>query len=413
MRIRRGTAHAPATEDPGAEGSSRLDGFSWLAARDIYLDAACQSLRPRPVVDALTTYYTTFGACGGRVRYAWGERVDEEVDRTRDAVLELLGLAGRTHAVSFTLNTTYGLNLLLGGLPAGAFQRIVTSHIEHNSVFLPTITTARRLGIERLVLEREADGALAYAPAQLDGAVVVVNAVSNIDGRRLTNLVALVRDTQARGGIVLLDAAQAVPHAVDLLRGTEADALCFSGHKAYAPSLGVVVARRELLARLEVGFVGGGMVSDVREDAFDLLPDDPASRLEPGLQAWGEIVGLGAALRWLAGVRVHGRSPSDHIEALAERLHTGLGEIPGVTLLTAQHSPIVSLSAPSQDAHRLAVFLSRQRIMVRSGYFCAHHHLRERLGLPPLLRFSVGLHSTETDIETAVRALDRLMRGLG
>jgi cysteine desulfurase/selenocysteine lyase len=84
-----------------------------------------------------------------------------------------------------------------------------------------------------------------------------------------------------------------------------------------------------------------------------------------------------------------------------------------VTLLNTGPSPIVSLYAQRQDAHRLAVFLSKQRIMVRSGYFCAHHWLRERRGLPPLLRFSVGLHNTTADVDTAVGALDRLVRGLG
>lgn len=149
------------------ETNGRPDGFDWLEPRDIYLDAACQSLRPRPVIDALTDYYTAFGACGGRVKYTWGSRVDEEVQGARDAVLDLFGLAGRTHAVSFTLNTTYGLNLLLGQLPAATFGRVVTSHTEHNSVFLPTITAAKRLGVDRLVLERTADGAIAYEPAQL------------------------------------------------------------------------------------------------------------------------------------------------------------------------------------------------------------------------------------------------------
>ena len=244
------------------ETGGRPDGFAWLESRDVYLDAACQSLRPRPVIDALAEYYTAFGACGGRVKYAWGSRVDEEVDGARNAVLALLGLSRRTHAVSFTLNTTYGLNLLLGQLPSATFGRVVTSHTEHNSVFLPTMTAARRLGVERLVLDRSKDGALAYGPAQLERAVVVVNAVSNVDGSRLGNLAELVRDTHERGGIVLLDAAQAVPHAVDLLHSTGADAICFSGHKAYAPTLGVVVARQDLLARLEVGFIGGGMVSD-------------------------------------------------------------------------------------------------------------------------------------------------------
>ncbi|MEC5184211.1 selenocysteine lyase/cysteine desulfurase [Cryobacterium sp. MP_3.1] len=399
---------------PAAErlDTGRSGDFGYLQAGEVYLDAACQSLRPQPVIDALTDYYTTYNACGGRVKYAWGLKVDAAVADTRKAVLGLFGLSNKSHAVSFTLNTTYGLNLLLQQLPLDRFTRVVTSHVEHNSVFLPTITAARRLGVDRLVLGRAADGALLYEPAQLEKAVVVVNATSNIDGRQLSNLADLVRDTHARGGIVIVDAAQAMGHSRALLQKTEADAICFSGHKMYAASLGGVVARHELLSSLELGFVGGGMVSDVRENDFDLVQGDPAALLEPGLQAWGEIIALGRAIEWLGDVRPGGLTPAEHITGLSRRLHDGLAEIPGLTLLNTEPSPVISLYAPAQDSHRLAVFLSHSRISVRSGYFCAHHYLKEQLGLPPLLRLSLGLHSTESDIDSATQALTRLMKGL-
>jgi len=399
----------PATEQLDRD---RASDFGYLEPGEIYLDAACQSLRPQPVIDALTDYYTTYNACGGRVKYAWGQKVDHAVADTRKAVLGLMGLSTRNYAVSFTLNTTYGLNLLLQQLPMGRFDRVVTSHIEHNSVFLPTITAARRLGVERLVLDRGTDGALLYEPAQLEKAVVVVNAASNIDGRQLTNLADLVRDTHARGGIVIVDAAQAMGHSRALLQKTEADAVCFSAHKMYGASLGVVVARHELLSSLELSFVGGGMVADVREEDFDLVQGDPGALLEPGLQAWGEIIALGRAIEWLGAVRPGGVTPTDHIDGLSRRLYEGLAEIPGLTLVNTAASPVVSVYAAAQDSHRLAVFLSHSQISARSGYFCAHHYLKEQLGLPPLLRFSLGLHSTESDIDTAVQALARLMKGL-
>ena len=386
--------------------------FGYLEPGEVYLDAACQSLRPQPVIDALTDYYTTYNACGGRVKYAWGQKVDAQVTETRRAVLNLLGLSAKQHAVSFTLNTTYGLNLLLQQLPLGRFKRVVTSHIEHNSVFLPTITAARRLGVDRLVLDRAADGALLYEPAQLEKAVVVVNAASNIDGRQLSNLADLVRDTHARGGIVIVDAAQAMGHSRAVLKKTEADAICFSAHKMYGASLGVVVARHELLASLDLGFVGGGMVSDVREEDFDLVRGDPGALLEPGLQAWGEIIALGRAIEWLGDIRPGGLTPAAHLTDLSTRLFDGLAGIPGLTLLNDAPSPVISLYAPAQDSHRLAVFLSHSQVSVRSGYFCAHHHLKHQLGLPPLLRFSLGLHSTVSDIDTATQALSRLMKGL-
>jgi cysteine desulfurase/selenocysteine lyase len=34
------------------------------------------------VIDALKDYYETYGACGGRVKYAWGQKVDSLVEET-------------------------------------------------------------------------------------------------------------------------------------------------------------------------------------------------------------------------------------------------------------------------------------------------------------------------------------------
>lgn len=95
-------------------------------------------------------------------------------------------------------------------------------------------------------------------------------------------------------------------HSYDMLQKIEADALCFSAHKMYAPSLGVIVARKQLITQLNVSFIGGGMVHAVTKDDYQLLPDDLSSRLEPGLQAFGEIIGLGAAIDWLQSVKPFG-----------------------------------------------------------------------------------------------------------
>ena len=90
-----------------------MEDFDYLSERDVYLDSACQSLRPRTVIDALNRYYTQHNSCGERVKYAWGRKTDELVEDTRDAMLKYLKLKKRNFCVSFTLNTTYGINLLL------------------------------------------------------------------------------------------------------------------------------------------------------------------------------------------------------------------------------------------------------------------------------------------------------------
>lgn len=397
---------------PAAAPTERPPGFEHVPGDRVYLDSACQSLRPQPVVDALTDYLLNYGACGDRVRYAWGKRVDEEVARTRSLVLDALGLSPRRYSCAFTLNTTSGLNLLLGQLPSGRYARVITTHTEHNAVFLSTMTAARRLGIARAVLVRTAAGEIERAGADLTDAVVVVSAMDNVSGVATTGLPELIADVHRAGGIVILDAAQAAPHGLAALRGLEADAICFSAHKMSGPSLGVVAATNELLTSLEVTFVGGGQVAAVTKDAFELLPE-PHTRIEAGLQPWGEIIAFGAALSWRSRFRsAAGEALAAHEARLTARLREGIAALPHLELLSPAGSSLVTVRPLRVDGHRLAAFLAQAGIMVRSGYFCAHHWLQDREGLPPLVRFSVGAHNTDADIDHTLAVMGRLMRGL-
>lgn len=390
---------------------NRIEDFSYIIENDIYLDTSCQSMRPQPVIDSLNEYYTTYNACGGRVKYKWGQKVDTKVEKTRELVLDYLGLSSKKYVCSFTLNTTYGLNLILTQLPAQVYEQVTTSEIEHNSVFLTTIELSKRLNIKRNVLKRDDDGNLIYSIDNIKKAVVVINAVSNIDGRTLGNIKQVIKDTHDNGGIVIIDAAQAMAHYHELLINCDADAICFSGHKMYAASLGVIVIKKNLLESLDKFLVGGGMVAGVKEQDYQLLPDDMASWLEPGLQSYGEIISLNNAINWLKNIKPNGLKPADYITKMSELLYNELSEIPGVKMINTKSSSVISLYHEKVDAHRLAVFLSAAGIMTRSGYFCCHYYLLEHLSMPPLLRFSVGLHTTENDIKNTIETMKKITKG--
>tara|TARA_B100000745_G_scaffold298463_1_gene247178 strand:+ start:934 stop:2157 length:1224 start_codon:yes stop_codon:yes gene_type:complete len=386
--------------------------FEFLSPGDIYLDSACQTLRPQPVLDAMSLYFHEYNACGGRVKYEWGKRVDEAVEKTRALVLKRIGKSEKEYQVAFTLNTTYGLNLLLQQLPQQTYSRMLTSDIEHNSVFLPTTTAANRLAIPRTVLRRNEDGSLAYAETDLTNAIAVVNATSSIDGRSLTNAATFANDLHATSGVLILDGAQSMVGDAPLLRETDFDALCFSSHKTYGPSLGVIVVKKQLLNSLELSFVGGGMVAELTEDSFTLPTNDPAAALEPGLQDFAGIIGLGAALNWLGSYRPEGRSQREQQEKLSRILFEGLSQLPNIHLLNHEPSSTLSFYSDDIDAHRLAIFLSKQNIMARSGYFCCHYYLQNVKKYPPLLRLSVGLHNTEHDVQTTLSVIKKIMKNI-
>ena len=386
-----------------------MEEFDYLGEGDVYLDAACQSLRPRSVIEAINAYYAEHNSCGERVKYKWGVETDEKVEATRDKVLKYLGLKSRKYTVSFTLNTTYGINLILSQLRGDLFRKVMTSEIEHNSPFLSTMAFHERTGLPREVMKRNDDGSINISDYDFDHAVVVINCASNFDGRKLLNINEIVKAVHKAGGIIIIDAAQAMAHSVEILRGVEADAICFSAHKLYAPSLGVIVWQDELMEKMVTGFVGGGMVDDVKKDSYLLSAEGKEhryTRFEAGLQAWGEIVRLGAALDWLMKLP---KSDWKNLENNYNAVYDFLNKSDKVHLVNHEANPTMSFYVDGLDSHLLGSALSREGIMARTGYFCAHYYLDHVLGLPPLIRFSLGLHNRPSDIDKVKEALSKVI----
>ena len=386
-----------------------MNDFDYLGEGEVYLDSACQSLRPRPVIDAINKYYTEHNSCGERVKYKWGVETDEKVDTTREKVLKFLKLSSRKYTVSFTLNTTYGINLILNQLDERKFKKVMTSEIEHNSPFLGTMAFSERTGLPREVMRRNDDGSINVSDYDFKNAVVVINCASNFDGRKLLNIKEIVKVVHKANGIIIIDAAQAMAHSADILRGVEVDAICFSAHKLYAPSLGVIVWRDELMKYLTPGFLGGGMVDDVNKDSYVLSAEGKEhryTRFESGLQAWGEIVGLGAALDWLNKLP---KSAWKNLENNTIELFNFLSESEKVHLVNQEPNPTISFYVDGLDSHLLGNALSREGIMARTGYFCAHYYLDHVMGLPPLIRFSLGLHNRPEDIEKVKSVMKKIL----
>ena len=383
--------------------------FDYLGEGEAYLDSACQSLRPRPVIDALNEYYTEHNSCGERVKYKWGRITDEKVEDTREKILKFLKLPGRKYTTSFTLNTTYGINLILSQLNPEHFSKIMTSEIEHNSPFLASMAFAERTGLPREVMVRNDDGSINVKNYDFDKAVVVINCASNFDGRKLLNIKEVVKAVHKAGGIIIIDAAQAMAHSANTIMGVEADAICFSAHKLYAPSLGVIVWRDDLMKKMVNGFVGGGMVDDVEKDSYLLSAEGKEhryTRFESGLQAWGEIVGLGAAIDWISKLK---KSDWQNLENNTRELYDFLKSSSKVHLVNKEPNPTMSFYIEGLDSHLLGEALSRANIMERTGYFCAHYYLDHVLGLPPLIRFSLGLHNRPEDIEKVKKSMKKML----
>lgn len=391
--------------DAGVSGGGD---FAYLSDQSVYFDSACQSLRPQPVIEAINDYYTKFNSCGERVKYQWGLEVDRRVERARADTLKWLKLSPHKYFVAFTLNTTYGLNLLLSQLKADGLDKVVTSEIEHNSSFISTMSFSRRTGLPREVISRNDDGSIDLDKADFANAVVVMNAVSNIDGRQMKNIADVASKIHKQGGLFIVDGAQTMSHYADMVSGQDFDALCFSSHKMYGPSLGVMVVKRDLLNRLNLVFLGGGTVDDVDEDSYVLSSTNPEhihTALEPGLQSYGEIIGYGAAVKWLQKA-----GKSDHVMDYAGQLIDFLRGAKGFHVLNSEVTPTIAFYHDQYDAHLLAEAMSDQDIMARSGHFCVHYYLAHIKKYPPLVRLSLGLHNRQSDVDKFIEIMGKVAK---
>ena len=387
-----------------------MEDFDYLKEGDVYLDAACQSLRPRSVIAALNRYYTEHNSCGERVKYAWGRKTDELVEETRSLVLKYLKLKERDYSVSFTLNTTYGINLLLNQLKPELFDKVMTSDIEHNSPFLSTMSFSRRNHVPREIMQRNADGSIDLDNYDFKRALVVVNCASNFDGRKLLNLKELIKKVHAADGVIIVDAAQALAHSPEILYKTDADAICGSAHKMYGPSLGVMIVRRDLFSKIDTTFIGGGMVDDVDKESYKLSAESPNhayTKFESGLQAWGEIIAYGEAIKWLEHLS---KDTKKNFEVQYQRLFEYLSSHDKIELINQEANPTMSFYIKGLDSHLAGEALSSQGIMARTGYFCVHYYLDHVMHYPPLIRFSLGYHIRPEDVDKAIAILDKVVK---
>ena len=102
----------------------------------IYFDNACQTLRPKNVIDKILEYYTQYPACGGRSIHKWGDRTTKEFEHSREIIAKLIG-AEDSKEIIFTKNTTEGLNLVAHSLNFKKGDIVLGSDREHNSNLIP------------------------------------------------------------------------------------------------------------------------------------------------------------------------------------------------------------------------------------------------------------------------------------
>ncbi len=375
-----------------------------------YLDSAASSQRARPVLEAMRGYFRHSNANVHRGVYAAAEEASAHYEGARDRVATLLGGVDRREVI-YTRNTTEALNLVAyayGDRFLKAGDAILYSEAEHHSNLLPWQALAERRDLRLKVLPVLDDGSL-----DLDGLdrtledgvrLVALGHVSNVLGTE-NPIAQIARHAHRAGAVMVVDAAQSVPHMPVDVRALGADFLAFSGHKMTGPTgIGVLWGRRDLLEAMPPFLRGGDMVGSVglRQATFAAVP----YKFEAGTQAIAEAIGLGAAVEYLTGLGMEGVRL--HSRALAMRMAEALAEVPGVTVYGPPpgrpRTAVVSFNVDGIHPHDLATLLDGRGVAIRAGHHCAQP-LMDRFGVPAMARASVYVYNREKDIERLVAAV--------
>ena len=381
----------------------------------VYFDTACQSLRPRQVIEAINEYYLKNSACSGRSMHRLAAEVTRGVDQSRTLLAKFFN-AARKEEIVFTRNTTEGINLVASSLGLKAGDSVLISDKEHNSNLIPWQVLAKKQGVAVKIVPSKADNTfdLAAYEALLDQTVrlVALGSTSNLDGVSLP-AAEIVKKAHQNGSLVLFDAAQTAPHHAINVKALDVDFMALSGHKMLGPSgMGILYGKHALLERMEPFLVGGDTVASSTYTACEFLP--PPEKFEAGLQDYAGIFGLGAAAKYLQGVGFDAIQKQESL--LNECISNEIRDLPGLKLIGPAdprlRGGVITFYIEGIDSHRIALMLDQMAgIMVRSGQHCVHSWFNSRQ-IKGSVRASVYFYNTLEEAELLVNNLKKIRKVL-
>jgi len=375
-----------------------------------YLDSAATSQKPRPVIDAITSYYENSNANVHRGVYALAQEATELFEGARERIAAFTG--GQTDTTIFTRNATEAINLVAyswGREHVGEGDEVLITHMEHHSNIVPWQLLCQERGAKLRYLSVSEDGQLSLDEldailAESKVKLVSVAHVSNVLGT-INPVAEIVSRARAAGATSVVDASQAVPQMPVDVGAIDADFYAWTGHKALGPTgIGVLHGRRELLESMRPFLGGGDMIANVGFDSstWNELP----WKFEAGTSPIAEAVGLGAAIDYLAGIGME--NVRAHERELTAYTLERLAEIDGLRSFGPpdpdRRGGVVSFELEGIHPHDVAELCNRESVCIRAGHHCAQPLMRA-MGVPATARASFHVYNDRSDVDRLIAAL--------
>ncbi|MDQ6643073.1 MAG: cysteine desulfurase [Chloroflexota bacterium] len=381
----------------------------------VYLDSTASSQKPRVVIDAMNVYYETYHANVHRGVYEISEEATAAMEKARVKVARFIN-ARQSKQVIFTRNTTESINLVAfswGSTHISAGDLIVLTEMEHHSNLVPWQLLAQRTGARLEFVPITEDGLLRHdiyeELLRQQPKLVAFTHMSNVLGT-INPAREMIAQAHAAGAVVLLDAAQSVPHLPVDVQALDIDFLCFSAHKMLGPTgIGVLYGKRDLLEDMPPFMGGGEMIRTVglRQSTWNDLP----WKFEAGTPAIAEAIGLGAAVDYLNALSME--HVLQHEQELTRYAMEQLQAVAGLTIYgpdADRRGGVISFTLGDIHPHDLASILDQEvGVAVRAGHHCAQP-LMERLGLAATARASFYVYTIKEEIDTLVQGLQKAIK---
>ena len=377
----------------------------------VYLDNAATSQKPRAVLDAIASYYTTINANVHRGVHELSGQATDAYEAARERIRAFFN-ARSIHEIVYTRNATEGINLV-----AYAFLRpnlrpgdeVLITAMEHHSNIVPWQIVCEGTGARLRVAPVDDRGEL-----QLDEferlltertRIAAVTHMSNALGT-VTPVGDIVRLARAQGVPVLIDASQAAYHMRIDVQALDCDFLVATGHKLYGPTgIGVLYGKEARLDAMPPFMGGGDMISSVsfERSSWNALP----YKFEAGTPHIAGAIGLHAALDYIesVGFEAIGMHERELLEYGTALLHG----IDGLRLIgTAPHkASILSFVMDGVHPHDIGTIVDREGVAIRTGHHCAQP-VMERFGVPATARASLAMYNTRDELDALGRALRKV-----
>ena len=382
-----------------------------------YLDNSATVQKPKCVLDAVSRYYENDNANPMRGLYDLSLRATEDYEKARSAAARFIDA---THEeIVFTRNASESLNLVAYSYGMNFIKEgdeIIVSVAEHHSNFLPWQQVAKVTGAKVIWYDCEEDGR--FDLDTLLGLLsdktrlLAITQVSNVLGR-VNDVKTMAKMVHEKGGVIVVDGSQSVPHMAVNVKDLDADFFAFSGHKMYAPmGIGVLYGKKALLDKMPPFLYGGEMIESVTKErtTFAEVPH----KFEAGTVNAGGAEGLLAAIEFIEKYGFDFITKRE--DMLTKRAFDRMKEMPFIKILggdkPSDHHGIIAFQVEGVHPHDVSQIFADSDIAVRAGHHCAQP-LHKHLGIMSSTRMSVAFYNTEEEIDRFIEVLSGIRSRMG